>query len=202
MTTGSYRNVTFDEIEIGKTGRASRSAADAAPRSRRWLLVSGDVDPFHIEDGAARARRAGERAGGRRGGDHFGPAERRLPGPGTRIVSQHLRFDGQIRVGDDGRRPPSRSREKRAETGRVVFDCEVIAAGQRVAVGGTVMVEAPTRRHRLFRDRDARDHPAAQRRVRAPAQALRAARAGDLRGRAPVRPRLAARRARGGARAG
>ncbi len=58
MTTGKHRNLTFDEIEIGHPFSVSR------PLSRTDVealaLVSGDVDPFHVEAGDARHDEPGE----------------------------------------------------------------------------------------------------------------------------------------------
>jgi phosphate acetyltransferase len=70
--------------------------------------------------------------------------ERRLPGPGTRIVSQQLEFDGSMRVGDVVRATVT-ALEKRPDRGHVLFDCRVEVAGTPV-LRGTVVVEAPTRK--------------------------------------------------------
>jgi phosphotransacetylase/acyl dehydratase len=134
-----YRNVTFDEIEVGATASARRVLTQTEIEA--LVLVSGDIVPFHIDDNgfsnpdeicvdavAAEAIISGM-------------LERRLPGPGTRIVSQQLEFEGRIRVGDEVTASVT-AREKIAATGRVVFDCEVIAAGARI-LRGTVTVEAP-----------------------------------------------------------
>ena len=137
-----YSNVTFDEIEIGATASAERVVGQNEIEA--LLLVSGDVVPFHVVDGtsvepsdlcveavAAEAIISGM-------------LERRLPGPGTRIVSQQLEFNGVIRVGDLVRATVT-VREKTAENRRVLFDCEVDAAGETV-LHGTVIVEAPHRK--------------------------------------------------------
>jgi phosphotransacetylase/acyl dehydratase len=137
-----YSNVTFDEIEIGATASAERALSQSEVEA--LLLVSGDVVPFHVEDGAdfdpddltvdAVAAEA----------IISGMLERRLPGPGTHIVSQQLEFDGRLRVGDQVRAVVT-VREKRAETRHVLFDCHVEVAG-KVVLRGTVVVEAPTRK--------------------------------------------------------
>ena len=138
----AYRNVTFDEIVPGTTASAQRVLTQTEIEA--LLLVSGDVVPFHVEDDVGpepdelRVDAVAAEA------IISGMLERRLPGPGTRIVSQQLEFDGHIRVGDEVRATVT-AREKFADSGRVLFDCEVIAAGQRV-LWGTVVVEAPKRR--------------------------------------------------------
>jgi acyl dehydratase len=137
-----YSNVTFDELEIGATASAERTVGQSEIEA--LLLVSGDVVPFHVVEGvtfepsdlcveavAAEAIISGM-------------LERRLPGPGTRIVSQQLEFDGVIRVGDLVRADVT-VREKFAADRRVLFDCRVDAAGETV-LRGTVVVEAPYRK--------------------------------------------------------
>jgi phosphate acetyltransferase len=136
-----YSNVTYDELAPGASATAKRTITQTEIEA--LLLVSGDVVPFHVEEGGAPqsdlcvAAVAAEAV-------ISGMLERRLPGPGTRIVSQQLEFEGQIRVGDEIRATVT-VREKRSGTSRVVFDCEVVAAGQRV-LWGSVEVDAPTRR--------------------------------------------------------
>lgn len=137
-----YSNVTFDEIQVGATATAERALSQTEVEA--LLLVSGDVVPFHVEEG-----------------DDFDPdalcvdavaaeaivsglLERRLPGPGTRIVSQNFEFEGRLRVGDQVRASVT-VREKDAALGRVTLDCRVEVAG-KVALSGTAVVEAPQRK--------------------------------------------------------
>jgi phosphotransacetylase/acyl dehydratase len=134
-----YRNVTFDEIEVGASASAKRMLTQTEIEA--LVLVSGDIVPFHLD------------ANGLSDPDDIcvdavaaeaiisGMLERRLPGPGTRIVSQQLEFDGRIRVGDEVFAVVT-VRDKLGATGRVVFDCEVQAAGARI-LWGTVTVDAP-----------------------------------------------------------
>ena len=137
-----YSNVTFDEIEIGASASAERALSQS--EAEALLLVSGDVAPFHVEEGedfdpnhlcvdavAAEAIISGM-------------LERRLPGPGTLIVSQQLEFTGRLRVGDLVRATVT-AREKRVEQRQVVFDCHVEAAGAEV-LRGTVVVAAPSKK--------------------------------------------------------
>jgi phosphotransacetylase len=138
----SYGNVTFKEIKVGATASVERALSQTEVEA--LLLVSGDVVPFHVETGqdfdpdelnvdavAASAIISGL-------------LERRLPGPGTRIVSQDFQFAGRIRVGDHVVATVT-ALEKRVEAGLVVFDCWVDAEGKRV-LSGRVVVEAPTRK--------------------------------------------------------
>ena len=112
MATASYRNVTFDEIEIGKPVSVSRPVTHTEVEA--MALVSGDVDPYHVEAGALEhdegpvsAQAVGAEA------ILSGLLNRRMPGPGTRILSQDLRFRGKIRTGDDGHRDRHGAREAR-----------------------------------------------------------------------------------------
>ena len=138
-----YSNVTYEEIEVGATASAERVLGQSEIEA--LLLVSGDVVPFHLEAGSS-AIEPGEFCVEAVAAEAIisGMLERRLPGPGTRIVSQQLEFRGVIRVGDLVRATVT-VREKTAENRRVLFDCTVDAAGETV-LRGTVVVEAPIRK--------------------------------------------------------
>jgi phosphate acetyltransferase len=73
-----------------------------------------------------------------------GLLQRRLPGPGTVILAQDLRFAGSMTVGDyiSG---TLTVKEKRAEGHQIVFDCHVVN-GDVELIRGTVTVSAPTQR--------------------------------------------------------
>jgi phosphate acetyltransferase len=138
-----YSNVTYEEIAVGATASAERVLG--LSEIEALLLVSGDVVPFHLAAGAS-AIEPGEFCVEAVAAEAIisGMLERRLPGPGTRIVSQQLEFRGVIRVGDLVRATVT-VREKTAENRRVLFDCTVDAAGATV-LSGTVVVEAPIRK--------------------------------------------------------
>ena len=142
-----YTNVTYDEIAVGATASAERVLSQSEVEA--LLLVSGDVVPYQVED-------AEDFGVDHLGVDHLGVdavaaeaiiagmLERRLPGPGTRIVSQQFEFAGRLRVGDLVRATVV-AREKRPEQRHVLFECRVEAAGEEV-LRGTVVVEAPSRK--------------------------------------------------------
>jgi len=73
-----------------------------------------------------------------------GLLERKLPGPGTRIVSQQFEFSGVVQVGEELAASVT-VREKQPHTGLVVFDCDA-RVGDRRVLWGTAVVEAPRRR--------------------------------------------------------
>ena len=137
-----YRNVTFEELQIGATASAQRALTQTEIEA--LVLVSGDVEPFHIEDGE-------EAPGELLAVDAVavssvisGMLQRRLPGPGTRIVATRLNYTGEVRVGEELTATVT-VRAKYPDTGLVEFDCEA-RVGERRLVAGTVMAEAPRRR--------------------------------------------------------
>ena len=89
-----YRNVTFDEIEVGASASAKRMLTQTEIEA--LVLVSGDIVPFHLDanglsdpdDICVDAVAAEAIISGR--------LERRLPGPGTRIVSRQFRFGSWV----------------------------------------------------------------------------------------------------------
>jgi phosphate acetyltransferase len=137
-----YTNVPYEEIEIGATASAERVVGPTEVEA--LLLVSGDVVPFDVgADGVVdrdelRVDAVAAEA------IISGMLERRLPGPGTRIVSQKFDFDGCIRVGDKVVARVT-AKLKHPERRRVLFECEVQAAGHPV-LRGEVVVEAPHRK--------------------------------------------------------
>ncbi|MCP3868180.1 MAG: bifunctional enoyl-CoA hydratase/phosphate acetyltransferase [Gammaproteobacteria bacterium] len=137
----SFSNLTFDEIEVGQSLTVSRRLSEA--ETEGLALVSGDVDAFHLEE---------EDAGSEESGIYVkavgaeallsGLLCRRLPGPGTTVLSQELRFTGGVHTGDELTATVT-AREKRPEESVILFDCEV-RNEDAVIVSGTVTVTAPT----------------------------------------------------------
>ncbi len=141
--TAQYRNVTFDEIQIGVPVTVSRMASETEIEA--LALVSGDVDPYHVEPGALE-RDQGPVAAQAVGAEAIlsGLLNRRLPGPGTRIVGQNLRFRGKIVTGETVT-ATVKPVKKNPIGHQVEFECTVVQGGVEL-VAGTVTVEAPTRR--------------------------------------------------------
>lgn len=107
-------------------------------------LVGGDVDAFQLArpdqppgDGL-QAKSVGAEA------LVSGLLNRKLPGPGTLITSQNLRFTGSVRAGDELVATVT-AKEKCSEGRQVVFECEV-RCGNEALVTGAVTVQAPERR--------------------------------------------------------
>jgi len=137
-----YSNTPYDDLAIGATVSAQRLLGQSEIEA--LLLVSGDVVPFHVAEGADPSANALSVDAVAAEAIIAGMLERRLPGPGTRIVSQQLEFLGYLRVGDQVKATVT-VLEKLETPRRVVFDCVVETGGQRV-LWGTTVVEAPERK--------------------------------------------------------
>src|SRR5215469_15021882 len=136
-----FRNHTYSEIEIGAMAtfphRLTRMDVDAL------ALVSGEIDPFHVDtDGQPQQEIAAEAVAAEALVSAL--LKRRMPGPGTTIVSQELRFSGRVAVADELVGTVI-ARGKSEEDKLVVFDCRV-SRGDEDIVSGTVTVAPPTTR--------------------------------------------------------
>jgi phosphotransacetylase/acyl dehydratase len=136
----SFTNQTYDEIQVGATltlsHRLSRTDVEAL------VLVSGDVDPFHVDADAPPPEMVAEAVAAEAMVSAM--LNRRLPGPGTNILVQHLTFSGTLAAGDELTGTVT-ALEKRPEGNQIVFDCRV-RRGEQELVAGTVTVAAPTER--------------------------------------------------------
>ena len=190
----SFTNITYDELEVGSTATVSRRISQTEVDA--LALVSGDVDAFHLaSNGNGLVPGTTAKAVGARG-DHL----RAAVAPDARARHDARVAATRLQRRDHGRRRADRHGDGPRE-----------AARQRRRAG--VHRQAGRRRnrrrhrdragarppHQLLGRRHAGDGPAPQRRVHAPAAPLRGAAGGELRRRASVRPRLAARSARSGA---
>ena len=138
----SYINQTYDEIPVGATLTVSRRLSRADVEA--LTLVSGDLDPFHLEAADPAAELIVEAVGAE--ALVSGMLNRRLPGPGTRILAQDLSFSGDLTVGDELAGTVT-AIEKRPDGHQIVFDCQV-RRGDETLVTGTITVAAPTARLR------------------------------------------------------
>jgi phosphate acetyltransferase len=137
-----YKNVTFDEIEVGATASAQRVLTQTEIEA--LVLVSGDIEPFQLEDpGSTSTQLLSVDAVGV-SAVISGMLERRLPGPGTRIVSMQLEYAGQVTVGEELSASVT-ARAKYPDSGYVEFDCDA-RVGHRRVLWGRAVVEAPRRR--------------------------------------------------------
>ncbi len=138
----SFTNVIFDEIKVGQSLTVSRTISRTDVEA--LTLVSGDIDEAHIEQES--------------GPDHIPSAEpvaaealfsymlnRRLPGPGTIILSHNLIFRGRVAMGDTLAVTVT-AKEKRPEGNEIVFDCKCTSQTGEVIASGTATVAAPVKR--------------------------------------------------------
>src|SRR4051812_22489340 len=139
----SLTNVTFDEIKIGDTATIKRRLSKTEVEA--LALAGGDVDAFQIaNDKEAPAYGVRTEAVGAEA-LLSGLLNRKLPGPGTSIAAQDLRFEGSVQPGDELVATVT-AREKKAKDRLVIFDCRVTSDGHDL-IAGTVTVRAPE--HRL-----------------------------------------------------
>ena len=140
----AYRNVTFDEIEVGATASAQR-AADARPRSRRWCSCRATSSRSSWRR-PARPRSACWRwMPSASSAVISGLLERKLPGPGTRIVSHAPRLRGH---GQRRRRARGLGDGAREAAGHGLRGVRLRRARRRrvACCGARAVVEAPRRR--------------------------------------------------------
>ena len=137
-----FTNRIFDEIEVGQSVRVSRVLSLTEVES--LVMVSGDIDPFHIEAHAGKGAPA--MVADAVGAEAMLSAliNRRLPGPGTVILAQDLRFDGVVGVGDELLAEVEVLARDPA-TCQLTLGCSVRRGEDRL-VQGSVTVRAPTER--------------------------------------------------------
>jgi phosphotransacetylase/acyl dehydratase len=137
----SFTNITYDELEVGASATVSRRISQTEVDA--LALVSGDVDAFHLVGGGTGI--VGATTAKAVGGEAIisGLLSRRMPGPGTTLLSQQLNFSGAIAAGDE-LSASATVLEKRPDH-VVVLACNV-KRGDEELVGGTVVVRAPTQR--------------------------------------------------------
>ncbi|MEF2147610.1 MaoC/PaaZ C-terminal domain-containing protein [Aquilutibacter rugosus] len=93
-------NRTFDEIEVGDS--ASIEKRLTLEDIKLFAIMSGDVNPSHVDDDFAKSSRFQEViAHGMWGGALISTVlGTELPGPGTLYVGQTLKFLAPVRLGD------------------------------------------------------------------------------------------------------
>jgi phosphotransacetylase/acyl dehydratase len=138
----NLRNRTFAEIEIGATVSVTRTLS--ATEVEALAMVSGDVDPFHLDRSNPGSRPGNDLATEAVGLASFlsGILNRRLPGPGTSIVAQNLAYHGRVRTGDEITATITVT-EKRPADHTIMFACRCANQRGEQLVSGTVRVDAP-----------------------------------------------------------
>ncbi|HEX7073421.1 MAG TPA: bifunctional enoyl-CoA hydratase/phosphate acetyltransferase [Hyphomicrobiaceae bacterium] len=139
----ALENRPFDDITIGDSASVTKTLTrdDIA----LFAVVSGDLNPTHLDDTSAEAspmrRVVGHSLWG--GGLISGLLGTRLPGPGTVYLAQNLRFHHRIAPGDTLTAKVT-VREKRPKANVVVLDCSCTNQDGEPVLSGTAEVVAPT----------------------------------------------------------
>jgi acyl dehydratase len=130
------------EIAIGDTASLSRQLTRMDVKT--FAVISGDLNPTHVDDHYARAHGDGKLlAHSMWGGALLSSVlGNELPGPGTQYVSQELRFVKPLVV-EDTITATVAVREKRAATSTVILDCRCVNQDGEVVATGVAEVIAP-----------------------------------------------------------
>lgn len=136
----SFTNQTFDEIKAGEAFELSHVVT--ADEIELLSLVSGDANAFKADLPEGSCSRQSSESVSAEALLH-GILKRRLPGPGTVIVSHSLTYSGVVCVGDE-LIASVKAVEKRAPN-IVAFDCTV-RRGADELVKGLITVAAPTKK--------------------------------------------------------
>lgn len=133
----SYTNLTFDEIDVG----ATLTVSHVVTRDEVALLslVSGDTGGLVSDQPSREACDAWCEGVGAEALIH-GIVKRRLPGPGTRILSHDLQYDGAVQVGEE--LMATVTVVEKAAPDRVALQC-VVSRGEDRVLQGRVWVAAP-----------------------------------------------------------
>lgn len=171
----TIENRTFDEIQVGD--RAELTKRLTMDDIKLFAIMSGDVNPSHVDDDFARSSRFHEVvAHGMWGGALISTVlGTQLPGPGTVYLEQSLRFHAPVTLGDELKvmveviaRDPSHKQLTFAchcenQDGELVIEGEarVIAPSEKVRRPRTVMPQVRlTERGRLHEILHAAELPA------------------------------------------
>ena len=140
---GMIENRTFDEIALGDTASLTRTLSEADIQLS--ALVSGDVDPAHLDADYAATdifhRVIAPSLWG--GGLISALLGTELPGPGAVYLRQDLRFSRPVGLGDTITGTVTVT-EKRVEGEVVKLDCSCRNQDGQLVVAGEAEVRAPT----------------------------------------------------------
>ncbi|TVQ83923.1 MAG: bifunctional enoyl-CoA hydratase/phosphate acetyltransferase [Micavibrio sp.] len=143
-------NVTFDELKIGQQAGLSRTLSKED--IDLFAIMSGDINPAHLDEVYANNTIFQGIIGhgmwpGALISTVLGTV---LPGPGTIYLSQNLRFQKPVRIGDTVHVSVTVT-EKREGKPIVTLDCECRNDLGEMLVSGTAVVLAPTEKIRKKR---------------------------------------------------
>ena len=135
-------NRPFDEIRVGDTASLTRKLTRTDIKT--FAVLSGDLNPTHVDDDFARQLGDGHLVAHSMmsGALISSVLGNELPGPGTRYLRQDLRFVRAVEA-DDAITATVTVREKRPANATVVFDCRCANQRGEVVAEGTAEVVAP-----------------------------------------------------------
>ena len=131
----TLENRPFDVIRIGDTASLTRTLTRTDVKT--FAVLSGDLNPSHVDDAYARKYADGHLVAHSMWGGALisSVLGNELPGPGTRYVSQELRFLKPVNA-DDTITATVTVREKHRDSSTVLLDCRCTnQAGETVAEG-------------------------------------------------------------------
>lgn len=136
-------NFTYDEISIGQTATYTKAVTEQ--EIDLFAVVSGDVNPVHLDEDYAKTTMFGGRiAHGMLTGAFVSAALAiELPGPGSIYLSQSLKFKAPVKIGDQLTVNLEVS-EKRDGRNFVTLACNVVNQDGKSVAAGEAMVIAPT----------------------------------------------------------
>lgn len=140
-------NRTFDELEIGESAAFERTLS--WEDIELFAVMSGDVNPAHVDEEYARSDRFHHIVGhGMWGAALISTLlGTRLPGPGTIYLEQTLRFRHPVTIGDTITASVTVA-AKDPERHRVVLECRCANQFGETVIDGTARVLAPTEKVR------------------------------------------------------
>ena len=138
-------NLTYDELHIGQRAQIERTLT--RDDINAFALVSGDVNPVHMDDEYAEGTRfQGVIAHGMWAGALISSVlGNDFPGAGTLYVEQSLRFHRAVKVGDTLTVSVTVAGKDDA-TRHVRMDCEVTNQDGEQVVSGQAVVRAPSQK--------------------------------------------------------
>lgn len=142
-TEPPIENRTFDEMEVGDTARLERTLTWRD--IELFAVMSGDVNPAHVDEEYARSDRFhGIVAHGMWGASLISTLlGTRLPGPGTIYLGQTLFFRHPVSIGDTITVSVTVASKDRTHH-RVTLDCRCVNQRGETVIDGTATVLAPT----------------------------------------------------------
>ncbi|MFP4682183.1 MAG: bifunctional enoyl-CoA hydratase/phosphate acetyltransferase [Ectothiorhodospira sp.] len=140
-------NRTFDEIQMGDTATLERRLT--MDDIKLFAIMSGDVNPAHVDEDFAKSSRFQEIiAHGMWGGALISTVlGTELPGPGTIYLGQTLRFKAPVGLGDV-LQVSVKVQEKDPKRNRIKFDCRCTNQEGHEVIEGVADVLAPTEKIR------------------------------------------------------